>query len=190
MSLYNAQISYPLIKNDKDSTSYLTPKLAFNFSPNGMKNYTDNIKKMDVDNIFNMNRLGLIDTLESGKNLTLGIDYKKERLDNINKYFEFNLATVLRAESNNKIPSNSTLDKKNSNYFGKLTNNFNENISNWDVGNVTNMISMFANMYIFNQPIGNWNVGNVTNMSYMFDSAHSFNGDLSLIHISEPTRPY
>jgi LPS-assembly protein len=33
------------------------------------------------------------------------------------------------SKSNSKIPSNSTLDKKNSNYFGKLTNSFNDNIS-------------------------------------------------------------
>ena len=73
--------------------------------------------------------LGLIDTLESGQNLTLGLDYKKEKIDNINKYFEFKLGKVLRTKSNNNIPSNSTLDKKNSNYFGKITNNLNENIN-------------------------------------------------------------
>ena len=73
--------------------------------------------------------LVLIDTLESGKNLTLGLDYKKEKIDNINKYFEFKLGKVLRTKSNKNIPSNSTLDKKNSNYFGKLTNNLNENIN-------------------------------------------------------------
>ena len=32
-------------------------------------------------------------------------------------------------KSNTNIPSNSTLDKKNSNYFGKITNNLNKNIN-------------------------------------------------------------
>ena len=76
-----------------------------------------------------LDRLSLIDTLESGKSLTLGVDYKKEKINNINKYFELSLATVMGSKSNNKIPSNSTLDQKNSNYFGKLTNSFNDNIS-------------------------------------------------------------
>ena len=40
-----------------------------------------------------------------------------------------NLGKVLRTKSNNNIPSNSTLDKKNSNYFGKITNNLNNNIN-------------------------------------------------------------
>ena len=39
------------------------------------------------------------------------------------------LGTVLRAKSNKNIPLNSTLDKKNSNYFGKIRNNFNNNIN-------------------------------------------------------------
>ena len=95
-----------------------------------MKNYADDDRRINnSDNIFNIDRLGLIDTLESGQNLTLGIDYKKEKLNNINKYFEAKLATVLRSDSNDKIPTNSTLDKKNSNYFGKLTHNFSENSS-------------------------------------------------------------
>ena len=34
-----------------------------------------------------------------------------------------------RTKTNENIPSNSTIDKKNSNYFGKLTNNLNDNIN-------------------------------------------------------------
>ena len=93
-----------------------------------MKGYKNESRQINTQNIFNVNRLGLIDTLESG-HLTLGVDYKKEKISDINKYFEFNLGKVIRTKSNNNIPSNSTLDKKNSNYFGKLTNNINKNIN-------------------------------------------------------------
>jgi surface protein len=44
---------------------------------------------------------------------------------------------------------------------------FNEDISSWDVSDVTNMLYMF-NGTAFNQPIGDWDVSNVTNMQYMF----------------------
>ena len=50
-------------------------------------------------------------------------------IDNINEYFELKLGKVIRTKQNNNIPSNSTLDKKNSNYFGKFTNNLNNNIN-------------------------------------------------------------
>ena len=39
---------------------------------------------------------------------------------------------------------------------------FNQDISNWDVSNVTNMKQMFYNNYTFNQPIGNWNTSSVS----------------------------
>ena len=129
MNIFEIQSSFPLTKIDENFINLLNPKLSLRVNPLEMKNYNDNNRRINNENIFNIDRLGLIDTLESGQNLTLGIDFKKERLNDINRYFEFKLATVLRSKINNKIPSNSTLDQKNSNYFGKLTNNFNENFS-------------------------------------------------------------
>jgi len=128
MNIFEIQSSLPLTKINKNYINFLSPKLSLRVNPSEMKNYNDDNRRINNDNIFNLNRLSLIDTLESGQNLTLGIDYKKEKLNNINKYFELNLATVLRAKPNSKIPSNSTLDQKNSNYFGKFTNSFNDNI--------------------------------------------------------------
>ena len=52
---------------------------------------------------------------------------------------------------------------------------FNQNISSWDVSNVTNMEDMFWSAEAFNQPIGLWDVSNVTNMEKMFYRAYTFN---------------
>jgi surface protein len=57
--------------------------------------------------------------------------------------------------------------------------NFDEDISRWDVSNVTDMSHMFDGATIFNQNIGSWNVSNVTDMSSMFRNAKSFDGDIS-----------
>ncbi|MDC0189548.1 BspA family leucine-rich repeat surface protein, partial [Flavobacteriales bacterium] len=56
--------------------------------------------------------------------------------------------------------------------------NFNQDIGNWDVSNVTQMEGVFALSESFNQDIGNWDVSNVTNMESMFYSAESFNQDV------------
>jgi surface protein len=53
--------------------------------------------------------------------------------------------------------------------------NFNCDISKWDVSNITNMCGMFSECTVFNQPIGNWNVGKVTNMNHMFWRCRMFN---------------
>ena len=129
MNIIELQSSLPLIKTDNNNINYINPKLSLRINPSEMKSYTNENRQINTDNLFDIDRLGLIDTLESGQNLTLGIDYKKEKFDNINKYFELKLGTVLRSKKESGIPSNSTIDKKNSNYFGKFTNNFNENIN-------------------------------------------------------------
>ena len=40
-----------------------------------------------------INRLGLDDTFEEGKSLTLGVEYKKTDLNEINKFFEAKIET-------------------------------------------------------------------------------------------------
>ncbi len=129
MNIFEAVSSFPLINKGENYNNYLSPKLSLRINPSDMKGYKNESRQINTKNIFNINRLGLIDTLESGQSLTLGLDFKKEKINDINKYFEFNLGKVIRTKSNNNIPSNSTLDKKNSNYFGKITNNINENIN-------------------------------------------------------------
>jgi surface protein len=62
-------------------------------------------------------------------------------------------------------------------FFG--AENFNKPLNSWNISNVTNMRRMFRSAISFNQPLNLWNVSNVTNMSEMFDTATSFNQDLS-----------
>ena len=59
---------------------------------------------------------------------------------------------------------------------------FNGDISNWDLSNVTNMGFMFSESQ-FNGDISNWDVSNVTNMIGMFYKSQ-FNGDISKWDVS------
>jgi len=52
---------------------------------------------------------------------------------------------------------------------------FNQDISIWDVSNVISLCGMFANATSFNQPIGNWDVSNNECLAAMFQGATSFN---------------
>ena len=129
MNMFELVSSFPLINKNENFINYLNPKVSLRINPSDMKNYKNKNRQINSENLFNIDRLGLNDTFESGENLTIGLDYKKEKIDDINKYFEFKIGTVLRAKSNNNIPLNSTLDKKSSNYFGKIYNNLNENFN-------------------------------------------------------------
>ena len=56
---------------------------------------------------------------------------------------------------------------------------FNQDIGDWDVGNVKDMFSMFRDASAFNQDIGNWNVGNVTRYEqHVFVGATAFDQDI------------
>ena len=56
---------------------------------------------------------------------------------------------------------------------------FNQDISNWDVSNATDMSGMFLTCTKFNQDISNWDVSNVENMAWMFGGCSKFNQDIS-----------
>jgi surface protein len=55
---------------------------------------------------------------------------------------------------------------------------FNEDLSSWDTGSVTNMRAMFQDAIGFNQDLSNWNTTAVTDMEGMFNQASAFNQEL------------
>ena len=137
-SILNLESSYPLTKKDLYKHEFLTPKISVRMNPgNNMKNYRNDNKIIDANNIFDINRLGITDSYEAGKSLTLGLDYKYDIIEEKNsksnkekdKYLEFKLGTVIRDQEEKKIPISSTIDKKNSNIFGSINNNLINNIN-------------------------------------------------------------
>ncbi len=126
-SIFEFQSSLPLKKQSGSSNNYLTPKISLRVNPSDMKNHNSTKRTINNDNIFSINRLGLEDTFESGKSLTVGLDYKKETLSDVNNYFQLKLATVFRDKEENFMPINTTLNKKTSNIFGSISNKFSEN---------------------------------------------------------------
>jgi len=91
-----------------------------------MKNQSNDGRLITTDNIFGINRLGLSDSFESGKSLTLGLDYRKEDKNDIEKYLEIKFATVLRDVPEYKIPRSSSLYNESSNLFGSIENKFSD----------------------------------------------------------------
>ena len=133
MNLINIETSLPLIKQNERFSNLITPKISLRYSPTDMKNYSDSDRFIDTNNIFSVNRLSVSDSYEPGRSLTIGVDYKKESIENISKFFELNLATVLRDEKQDNIPSQSTLGEKQSNLFGSSSYNLSKTLSlNYD----------------------------------------------------------
>tara|TARA_B100000795_G_scaffold160682_1_gene120807 strand:+ start:2378 stop:5014 length:2637 start_codon:yes stop_codon:yes gene_type:complete len=137
MSAYKFDISYPLVKN----FSSLEPKISLMFSPHEMKNHRNTIRRVDASTAFNITRLGTPDSFEEGASLTLGVDFKKEKLtynkgnntQEVEDFFEMKLATVIRDKEEKNISSRSTIGQKSSNIFGQIKYTLSEYISlNYD----------------------------------------------------------
>ncbi len=67
-------------------------------------------------------------------------------------------------------------------------NNFNQDISSWDVVNVTSMTDTFIDLPTFNQDISYWDVSSVTDMSGTFANCPSFNQDISDWSVGKVTK--
>ena len=135
MSAYIYNASFPLTKKTPKSLNTLEPKLSLRLSPHEMKNNSSESRRIDVNNIFTSNRLGLNNSFEGGESVTLGLNFKKEKVNTINKisdveeYIDFKLASVFRLKNEKNIPTNSTLNKKKSNIFGQFKFKPTKNIS-------------------------------------------------------------
>ena len=118
VSIFETETSLPLVKFGETNNEFLTPKISFRVNPSDMKENSGN-RKINTSNLFSINRLGISDGFEPGQSLTLGIDYKREKVDT-EKYMEFKIGTVLRDKKENKISSASTIDEKFSNVVGSV----------------------------------------------------------------------
>jgi LPS-assembly protein len=129
MSIFELKSTLPLLKKSKNFDELITPTMSLRINPSDMKNYSTSSRLITADNIFDINRLGLSDTFETGRSLTLGLDYKKEKFDvesNTNSYFEIKLASTFRDKFEKDIPKMSAINTKNSNLFGSVKNNLND----------------------------------------------------------------
>ena len=123
VSAYTYNASLPLTKKNNKSFNTLEPKLSLRFSPHDMKNNSNLSRRVDISNVFSSTRLNSGDSFEGGESITLGLNFKKDkinRISEIEQYIDLKLASVFRLNEEENIPKNSTLNKKRSNIFGQF----------------------------------------------------------------------
>ena len=121
-------ISYPLKKNGKFFDNFFTAKGSLMYSPNANKDLRTLDRKIDINNIFTQNRLSLDDTVEGGRSLTLGGEYRLKRNISGNDIIKAGLATVLRDNEEINLPTKSTLNNKGSDFIGSILFEPNKNL--------------------------------------------------------------
>ena len=154
-SLLQYNLSYPLKKNGINYKDIFKPITSLKFSPNKSKNKKDEMTRIDVDNIFSLNRIGQSDSVEGGLSLSYGVEYLKMNLKDQN-IFEAKIASQTRLKEDKKLSQSSTLGKKSSDIVGNFKINPSEFIKfNYDFSvdenmNDTNFESLTSSLQINN----------------------------------------
>jgi len=108
--------TFPLEKQSNLYQSIFTPKVSMKIAPNHTKNYRNDDNKINVNNIYSLNRINKNDTIEGGLSLTYGADYNLIN-KNQNEILSFRLANNLRINDNPDISHLNQLNQKTSNFF-------------------------------------------------------------------------
>ena len=127
-SIFEHNISYPLKKVFNNNANFLEPKLSFKFSPSNNKDLKNIDRRINVDNVFDLNRLGVGQTVEGGGSLTYGLDYSKINQED-QEVIGARIANILRLKEERNLPLSSTLGKKTSDIVGDIKFNLNKNLN-------------------------------------------------------------
>ena len=120
-------LNLPLLKKGEKFDKIIDPKISFRYSPNKNKNITNEERRMDLDNIFTLDRISSNETVEGGESITFGADYKFIENKTLDEIFKIGIAQVFRNQENKDLPKTNSIGETRSDIFGNLTfynNNF------------------------------------------------------------------
>ena len=123
-SLIEYNSSFPLEKKTDSYVNIIKPIISARYSPNNSKKARDDDRRINFDNVFSLNRLGLNDSVEGGGSLSFGTEYNKTDLTG-RDVFTGKIANVFKYEEDKNLPINSSLGNKTSDIMGYL--NYNPN---------------------------------------------------------------
>ena len=116
----------PLIKENNDYQSILNPKIALKISPDFTKNKKNSFTRLDVNNIYGLNRLASGESLEGGMSLTFGNEFKRINKKDLRENIVLKLANNIRLKDNVDLPTTNQMGFKTSNLFGEISYDPNE----------------------------------------------------------------
>jgi len=123
---YNS--SYPLKKITNKYDNTLRPKVSLRYSPNNTRDIKSEERRINVNNIYSLNRISKNDTIEGGASLTYGAEFLKTNHKGID-FLNINFANIIRDDENKNLPRNSSIGEKMSDIFGSIDFNPNNIIS-------------------------------------------------------------
>ena len=167
---FQTSYSLPLKKDNQNFTNTITPKFSIRLSPNHTKNLRSKDRKINYENIYDLNRLGISDSVEGGISATYGYEYTKFDKKRFDQKIKFGFANNLRFSENKDLPGSTNLGNKVSDFVGLLEYKPNKNFKfDYDFSLKNNFIDKNYELYGFEFYLNNL----TTKFSYLNDNNSS-----------------
>ena len=178
---FQTNYTYPLQKQTNKFNHTLTPKLTLNLSLPHTKDVHKNNVKINYDNIYDINRLGLDEINEGGFSATYGYEYTKIDKSNFDQKIKFGFANNLRFQENKDLPANSNLGDKTSDFVGLFEYKPNENIKlDYNFSLKNNLVDQNYELFGFQYFL--------KNLSTKFEYLNENNSDSKTSYLNNETR--
>ena len=117
---YQFNSKMPLMKKNENHQKIFTPKISLKISPQHTKDDRNDDSRVDINNIYSLNRLADNNTVEEGFSLTYGSEYSVAQNDTLKEIFNFKIANNLRFKESDDLPGRNQMGSKTSNFFGEV----------------------------------------------------------------------
>ena len=173
--------SLPLIKESVNSSSTLTPKLSLRLSTPHTKDVRKTDRKINYDNIYDLNRLGIDESNEGGISITYGYEHSIVEKSSSEEKIKFGFANNFRFEENKDLPANSNLGDKVSDFVGVLEYKPNKNFKfDYDFSLKNNLNEINYELYGFEFYL--------KNLTTKFEYQNENNSNLKSSYLKNETR--
>ena len=128
-SIYQFNSALPLIKENNRYQNIFKPKLSLKVAPDHTKDERNIERKIDITNVYSLNRVTDNSSVEGGLSLAYGLDYSAFNKLKNREILNLKLANNLRINENDDLSNINQIGEKTSNLFSEILFNPNEVLS-------------------------------------------------------------
>ena len=118
--IYQYNLSLPLMKENDNYQNIFKPKLSFKAAPSHTKDERNKERKIDITNVYSLNRATDSTGIEGGLSTAYGFDYSILDKLKTRDIFSLKLANNLRLKENNDLTNTNQIGEKTSNIFSEI----------------------------------------------------------------------
>ena len=119
--IFQHNSSLPLIAENSTYQKILKPKLTLKAAPNHTKDERNEERKIDITNVYSINRAVEKNTVEGGLSLAYGFDYSLLNKLRNKEILDFKIANNIRLKDNDDLTNSNQIGEKTSNLFNEIT---------------------------------------------------------------------